>query len=316
MTFGSEVDEPTAHRIVDRFLDAGGNFFDTADSYWNGRSEEILGPRLKSRRDHVVIATKAALRVGPEPNSIGASKKHLLKSCDRSLRRLQTDYVDVYQLHCWDPATPVDETLSALDELVRAGKVRYVGASNYAGWQIMKACLVANIHGYPELTSLQPQYSLVERSIERDVVPACEDRGIGLIPWGPLGGGFLSGKYRRGEEPPEGSRLSKSLDWMEEWWTRRNVERNWAIVDVLHEVASEVGKTPAQVALKWLTTRPQVVAPILGAASLEQFEDNLGVLGWSLSDEHVKRLTEVSEPPLEYPQRFIRVAMRTRLSPE
>lgn len=316
MTFGNEVSEETAHQMIDRFVDAGGIFFDTADSYWAGQSEEILGRRIGARRDDYVIATKATLRFSVDPNAIGASRKHLISSCEASLRRLRTDYVDLYQLHCWDPYTPLEETLSALDDLVRSGKVRYVGVSNYTGWQVVKASLLAELRRYPPLVSLQPQYSLVERSIERDVVPACADRGLGLLPWGPLGGGFLSGKYRRGEDPPSGSRLSKSLDWMEEWWTRRAVDRNWAILDAVEDIARDLSKTPAQVALSWLRTRPLVVAPIVGAASLEQLEDNLGAAGWDLDADDVERLTEVSDLPVEYPQRFINVAMRTRVAPE
>ena len=208
MTFGQEADEETSGEIVGRFLDAGGNFLDTADVYSNGVSEEITGRALRSVRDDVVLATKVRFPMGEGPNDVGLSRKHIMQGCEDSLRRLGTDYIDLYQVHCWDAATPLEETLSALTDLVRSGKVRYIGVSNFTGWQLMRSLDVSEASGFERFVCLQPQYSLVERNIEREVLPVCVEEGLGVIPWSPLGGGFLSGKYRRDEEPPEGSRIA------------------------------------------------------------------------------------------------------------
>jgi aryl-alcohol dehydrogenase-like predicted oxidoreductase len=280
MTFGRELDEEGSRAMISRFLDAGGNFVDTADVYERGVSEEIVGRALRDvRREDVVLATKVRFPMGEGLNDVGLSRKHVLAGCDASLERLGTDYIDLYQVHCWDAATPLEETLSALTDLVRAGKVRYVGVSNFTGWQLMKALYVSELRGFERFVSLQPQYSLVERSIEREILPVCREVGLGVIPWSPLGGGFLSGKYRRGEGPVQGSRIAEAVESMEEHWDRRATERNWRTLDVMGEISEETGKSYAQVSLNWLLRQEAVTAPIVGARRMEQLEDNLGAVG-------------------------------------
>jgi aryl-alcohol dehydrogenase-like predicted oxidoreductase len=310
MTFGRELDEEGSREIIARFLEAGGNFIDTADVYETGLSEEITGRAIKDVRDDVVLATKVRFPMGDGPNDVGLSRKHVLAGCEASLRRLGTDYIDLYQVHMWDAATPLEETLSALTDLVRAGKVRYIGVSNFTGWQLMKALCVSELGRFERFVSLQPQYSLVERNIEREVLPVCREEGLGVIPWGPLGGGFLSGKYRRGEEPPGDSRIAEVPDEFEESWTRRNVERNWRTLDVVGEISEETGKSYAQIALNWLLRQEGITAPIIGARRVEQLEDNLGAAGWELSPEQVARLSEVSAIEDVYPHRMIEEMQR------
>ncbi len=312
MTFGRELDEEGSHRILARFLEAGGNFVDTADVYESGASEEIVGRALKeARREDVVLATKVRFPMGGGPNDAGLSRKHIFSGCDASLRRLGTDYIDLYQVHAWDATTPLEETLSALTDLVRQGKVRYVGVSNFTAWQLVKALYVSELGGFESFVSLQPQYSLVERNIEREVLPACREEGVGVIPWGPLGGGFLSGKYRRGEEPPQDSRIAGAFESMEEHWDRRATERNWRTLDAVGEISEETGKSYAQISLNWLLRQEGVTAPIIGARRTEQLEDNLGASGWELSEEQVARLDHASAVEDVYPYRFIREAQRT-----
>jgi aryl-alcohol dehydrogenase-like predicted oxidoreductase len=311
MTFGRELDEEGSRAMISRFLDAGGNFVDTADVYERGVSEEIVGRALRDvRREDVVLATKVRFPMGDGPNDVGLSRKHVLAGCDASLERLGTDYIDLYQVHCWDAATPLEETLSALTDLVRAGKVRYVGVSNFTGWQLMKALYVSELRGFERFVSLQPQYSLVERNIEREILPVCREVGLGVIPWSPLGGGFLSGKYRRGEGPVQGSRIAEAVESMEEHWDRRATERNWRTLDVMGEISEETGKSYAQVSLNWLLRQEAVTAPIVGARRMEQLEDNLGAVGWELSEEQVARLSEASAIEEVYPYRFIRQMQR------
>src|SRR5829696_328775 len=215
MTFGREADEGDSREIVDRFLEAGGNFIDTADVYSKGLSEEITGRAIKGIRDDVVLATEVYFPMGEGPNDEGLSRKHVTQGCEDSLRRLGADYIDLYQVHCWDGATPLEETLSALTDLVRSGKIHYIGVSNFTAWQIMKSVSVSEANGLERLVCLQPQYSLVERNVEYEILPVCEEEGLGVIPWSPLGGGFLSGKYHRDEEPPEASRISEADESME-----------------------------------------------------------------------------------------------------
>jgi aryl-alcohol dehydrogenase-like predicted oxidoreductase len=233
-----------------------------------------------------------------------------MAGAEASLRRLGTDYIDLYQVHCWDAITPLEETLSALTDLVRQGKVRYIGISNFSGWQIMKAMSVSRSHGFESFVSLQPQYSLVERNLEYELVPVCLDQGIGILPWGPLGGGFVSGKYRKGEQPPQDSRIAGASSDMEESWERRANERNWEIIDVLGSISEETGKSYSQVALNWLLNKPGVTSPILGARKLEQLEDNLGASGWRIDDKQMQQLDEISQPPPLYPYSFIANAQR------
>jgi aryl-alcohol dehydrogenase-like predicted oxidoreductase len=310
MTFGREADEAASKAMVDRFLEAGGNFVDTADIYGSGVSEEITGRAIAGRRDDVVLATKVRWAMGEAPNDIGLSRRHVLSACDASLRRLGTDWIDLYQLHMWDALTPVEETLSACSDLVRAGKVRYIGASNFAGWHLMSAELQAALHGFERLVSLQPQYSLIERRLEYEIGPAARALGIALIPWAPLAQGMLTGKYDRSSGPATGTRIAEADAAAVETWERRDVERNWRIVETVREVAAEAGRTMSQVAINWLLTRPAVAAPIVGARRVEQLEDNLGAVGWRLEPEQVARLDEVSAPPPVHPYDFIAEGQR------
>jgi aryl-alcohol dehydrogenase-like predicted oxidoreductase len=303
MTFGNAqwgCDEPTAHKIVDRFLEAGGLFVDTADVYSNGVSEEILGRALRGRRQQVVLATKVAGPMGAGPNDIGLSRRHVLDAVDASLRRLGTDWIDLYQVHAYDPTTPLDETLRALDDCVRSGRVRYVGCSNYSAWQIAKANALARELGTARYDCLQPQYSLVCRHIEREHLPLCIEEGIGVIPWSPLGGGLLTGKVRSGSGAPAGSRAAVDPAHRE----RFESEQNLKIADTVIAVARELGHTPGQVALAWAGQQPGVTAPIFGARTLEQLEDNLGAADLRLENAALRRLDEVSALPLVYPYDF------------
>jgi aryl-alcohol dehydrogenase-like predicted oxidoreductase len=304
MTFGRESDENTSFEMLNRFVEAGGNFIDTANVYSHGISEQILGRWLEGQpRDNLVIATKVRFPMGDGPNEGGLSRKHILSSVDASLRRLCTDYIDLYQVHNWDSATPLEETLGTLDMLVKSGKVRYAGVSNYGGWQLQKAIDISRQHRWEPFSCLQPLYNLLDRDIEWELVPVCLNEGLGIIPWSPLRGGWLTGKYRRDmDAPPEGTRVqvAEEMGWGENWTTYNN-EHTWKVVDTLLAVAEERGKSPAQVALNWLLQRPGVTAPIIGARSMEQLVDNLGAAGWSLSAEQMERLTQAGDKPLPYP---------------
>jgi aryl-alcohol dehydrogenase-like predicted oxidoreductase len=304
MTFGNQqfgCDEPTSRKIIDRFLEAGGNFIDTADVYSGGGvSEEILGRSLQGRRRTVVVATKVAGPMGPGPNDLGLSRKHILDSIDASLDRLGTDYVDLYQVHAYDPTTPLDETLRALDDCVRAGKARYVGCSNYSAWQLARANGIARELRIARYDSLQPQYSLVCRHIEREHIPLCIEEAIGVIPWSPLGGGLLTGKFRAGEEPPEKSRIGVEEMARNRFLTERNLE----IANTVVQVGQKLGRSPSQVALAWVVQQPGISSAIFGARTLEQLEDNLSAADLVLDEESLKRLDEVSALPLVYPYDF------------
>ena len=304
MTFGRETDEETSHRMLGRFLEAGGTFIDTADVYSAGLSETILGQWLKSHsRDDLVIATKVYGNMGSGPNDGGAGRKHILSAVEASLRRLGTDYIDLYQIHVFDDATPLEETLSTLDRLVQDGKVRFVGCSNYTGWQLQKSIDVARQHGWESFVCLQPLYNLLDRGAELELIPVCRNEGVGIIPWSPLRSGWLSGKYRRGmTAPPADTRVDQASreGWLETWDNYAN-EHTWSVVDALDEIGAEAGRSPAQVALRWVLQRPGVTAPIIGARTMAHFEDNLGAAGWSLTEDQMTRLTEVSERPLPYP---------------
>jgi aryl-alcohol dehydrogenase-like predicted oxidoreductase len=303
MTFGNSewgCDEQTSRRIVDRFLDAGGNFIDTADVYSAGVSEEITGRAIREKRSQVILATKVAGPMGAGPNDLGLSRKHILDAVDASLARLDTDYIDVYQVHAYDPTTPLDETLQALDDCVRAGKVRYTGCSNFSAWQLMKATALARELGTARFDCLQPQYSLVCRSIEREHLPLCIEEGIGVIPWSPLGGGLLTGKLRKGAGAPEGSRAA--VDTMNR--ERFHSEHNLEVAEAVIAIAKRLDKTASQVALGWVASQPGVTSPIFGARTLEQLEDNLLAADVRLDDEATKRLEEVAGLPLVYPYDF------------
>ena len=311
MTFGREADEAASGAMIDRFVEVGGNFVDTADVYGHGVSEQITGRAIAARRDQIVLATKVRFAMGDGPNDAGLSRRHVIAACEASLRRLGTDWIDLYQLHMWDALTPIEETLSALTELVRQGKVRYIGASNFVGWHLMRAELAAATAGFERFVSLQPQYSLIERGLEREIGPAAQALGIGLIPWAPLGQGLLTGKYDR-SGPPPGTRIADARpDWVEAW-ERRNSERNWHIVETVREVAAEAARTASQVALNWLLTRDGVAAPIVGARRVEQLDDNLGAIGWRLAPEQVARLDAASAPPPVHPYDSIAEGQRRR----
>ncbi len=306
MTFGGRgqfravgaTDLETARRHIDMAVDAGVNVIDTADVYSNGMAEEIVGEALTpARRDELLIATKARFPMGPGPNDAGLSRHHLIRACEASLRRLKTDYVDLYQVHEWDGQTPLEETLAALDHLLQSGKVRYVGSSNFGGWQLMKALGIAHRTGLPAFVSQQVYLSLQERSAELEIVPSAIDQGLGLLIWSPLAGGLLSGKYRRGQDPPEGTRHAG--EWSEPPVYDEN--RLYDTIEVLVEIAEGHGVSPAQVALAWLLARPGVSTVIIGARTDEQLADNLAAASLELSAEEHARLEEVSRPPLPYP---------------
>jgi aryl-alcohol dehydrogenase-like predicted oxidoreductase len=315
MTFGREAEEKLSRQILDCFVDMGGTFIDTADVYSTGGSEEIVGRWLKGRRrDDYIIATKVRFTMGEGPNDVGVSRKHILSGVENSLRRLNTDYIDLYQVHCWDRATPLEESLSTLNDLVRSGKVRYIGASNFSGWQLQKAIDTSRQRGWEPFTCLQPLYNLLDRSLEWELVPVCQNEGLGVIPWSPLRGGWLSGKYRRGmKAPPEGTRIKKAEEegWSESW-SVYNTEHTWHVIDTLLEIAKETGKSAAQVALNWVLNQPGVTAPIIGARTMDQLTDNLGCSGWSLSEEQTARLDTASETALPYPYDFIARGQRGR----
>ncbi len=304
MLMGGKTPEDEAHRMLDRFLEAGGTFVDTADVYIDGRSEEVLRPWLARHRDEVVLATKVRFPVS-DPGGQGLAPDRIVKACDASLRRMGVDVIDLYQIHAPDPDVPLEATLEALDGLVRAGKVRALGVSNFPAWLLAWAVATQDREGWAPFVSLQPQYSLVERSIEVEILPFCRAAGIGVIPWGPLGAGFLTGKYQRGERPPEGSRIADADETLEEAYERRAVERNFAVVDAAGAIAEERGATIPQVALAWLLGTPGVTAPIVGPRTFEQLEDLLGADGLQLGEDERARLEEPAGPPPMYPQRFL-----------
>jgi len=304
MTFGRETSEQDSHRMLDRFVEVGGNFIDTADIYSVGGSEKVIGTWLKSKsRTSLILATKTRYAMSADPNDVGLSRKHILDAIDASLKRLGTDYIDLYQVHCWDRRTPLEETLSTLDMLVRSGKVRYIGVSNFNGWQLQKALEISRQMGWEPFRCLQPQYNLLCRSTEWELVDVCLNEGLGLIPWSPLRGGWLSGKFNRNlTQAPAGSRIevAEEKGW-DESWSNYNNESTWQVVDALLAMAQEIGKTPAQVAINWLLQRPAVTAPILGVRTIEQLEDNLGASGWALNAEQMEKLNQASDVPLPYP---------------
>jgi len=319
MTFGGKggfasvgsTDATDARRQVDQCLEAGINLIDTADVYSDGLAEEILGDVLQGRRDDVLVATKVRMPMGSGPNDAGLSRHHIVSGCEASLRRLRTDHIDLYQVHEWDGHTPLEETLEALRLLVDAGKVRYVGASNYAGWQLTKALGTAARHGLPRLVSQQIYYSLQARDVEYELIPAAVDQGLGVLVWSPLAGGLLSGKYRRGQQPSEGSR--QLTDWNEP--PVHDQEKLYDTVDALVEIGAARGVSAAQVALAYLLGRPAVTSLVIGARTSEQLTDNLAAAELILSPEERARLDEVSAPPLLYPYWHQAKTARDRLSP-
>ena len=305
MTFGGrgywknvgQVEQKEADLLVGMALDGGINFFDTANVYSEGRSEEILGKALGSRRKDIVLATKVRGRVGPRPNDVGLSRKHILESCDASLKRLGTDWIDLYQVHSFDPHTPLEETLRALDDLVRSGKVRYIGASNYTGWQLMKALAISDAQHLERFATLQALYSLISRDLELELVPLSLDQDLGILPWSPLGGGFLTGKYRRGKPRPQGARRAEAAGQFLQF----DEEKGFDVVDELEKIAAGHQATITQAALNYLLRKPGVTSVIIGAKTPEQLADNLKTTSWEMTPEEVARLDALSMPPRVYP---------------
>ncbi|NEK16156.1 aldo/keto reductase [Rhizobium leguminosarum] len=306
MTFGAEADEAASHKLLDDYFAWGGNFIDTADVYSAGKSEEIIGRWLKARPTEArqaIVATKGRFPMGNGPNDIGLSRRHLSQALDDSLRRLGLEQIDLYQMHAWDALTPIEETLRFLDDAVSSGKIGYYGFSNYVGWHIAKASEIAKARGYTRPVTLQPQYNLLVRDIELEIVAACQDAGMGLLPWSPLGGGWLTGKYKRDEMPTGATRLGENPNRGGESYAPRNaLERTWAIIAVVEEIAKAHGVSMAQVALAWTAAQPAITSVILGARTPEQLADNLGAMKLKLSDDEMARLNEVSAPqPFDYP---------------
>ena len=320
MTFGTETDEAGAHGQLDRFAEAGGTLVDTADVYSDGASEEIIGRWFASRptavTEPIVVATKG--RFGPEGsgNGEGLSARHLTRALDGSLRRLGLDAVDLYQLHAFDPLTPMEETLRTLDGFVRAGKIRYYGLSNFTGWQLTKAVHLARALNIAAPVTLQPQYSLLVREIEWEIVPAAVDAGMGLLPWSPLGGGWLSGKYQRGERPSGATRLGDDPNRGMEAYDRRGTQRTWQVIDAVQKLASERGVSMAEIALAWVTGRPAVTSTILGARTAGQLDTNLRAAGLTLTADETAALDAISDPaPPDYPYGELGVEQRDRRLP-
>jgi aryl-alcohol dehydrogenase-like predicted oxidoreductase len=319
MTFGGRggfaqvgsTDVDQARRQVDMCLDAGVNLIDTADVYSGGLAEDILGEVLRGRRDDVLVATKVRMTMGRGPNDAGLSRHHVITGCEASLRRLGTDHIDLYQVHEWDGQTPLEETLRALDLLVQSGKVRYIGASNYAAWQLMKALGTSERLGLPQFVSQQIYYSLQGREAEYELVPLAVDQGLGILVWSPLAGGLLSGKYRRGQQPPEGSRHLS--DWGEP--PVYDQEGVYDIIEVLVKIAGQRGVSAAQVALAYTLAKPAVTSLVIGARSDEQLADNLAAADLTLSDDERAQLDAASAPPLIYPYWHQAKTARDRLSP-
>ncbi|MGV3731906.1 MAG: aldo/keto reductase [Microcella sp.] len=317
MTFGSEADEPTSHALLDAFAEAGGTLIDGADVYSGGESESIIGRWLAANpttAERMVIATKGRFPMGPDANDLGTSRRHLRRALDASRRRLGVDHIDLYQLHAWDPLTPLDETLQFLADAMRSGAISYWGVSNFTGWQLTKAVHRAAALGMPGPVTIQPQYSLLAREIEFEIVPAALDARVGVLPWGPLGGGWLTGKYRRGELPTGATRLGENPGRGMEAVDRRGAqERTWRVVDALVRVADDLGVPPARVALAWLAHRPGVTSVILGARTAEQLADNLAAAGLELDAEHRTLLDEASAPETpDYPYGELGIEQRSR----
>ena len=316
MTFGGkgywkvigELEQKDANELVNLSLDNGVNFFDTADVYSEGLSEEMLGKALGNHRKEIILATKVRGRTGKGPNDVGLSRHHIIENCNASLKRLGTDYIDLYQLHSFDPFTPQEETLRALDDLVRAGKVRYIGASNHTGWQLMKALAISDKQNLEKFITLQAYYSLVARDLENELVPLCLDQKLGILPWSPLGGGFLTGKYRKGKERPKNARRSDR----ESQFLQFDEEKGFDIVDELERIAKNHNATIAQAALNYLLRKPGVSSVIIGARTKEQLADNLKSSDWEMTLEEVTILDALSMPPKVYPYWMLQRTIQDR----
>jgi aryl-alcohol dehydrogenase-like predicted oxidoreductase len=318
MTFGDETEEADAHRQLDVYVEVGGTLIDTADVYASGASEEIIGRWLAKKpaavRHQMVLATKGRFPTGPGPNDLGSSRRHLAGALDESLRRLGVDRVDLYQVHAYDPLTPLDETLRFLDDAVHAGKVHYVGLSNFTAWQLQRAVDIAEFRDLARPVTVQPQYNLLAREVEWEIAPAAQANGLGMLPWSPLGGGWLTGKYARDARPTGATRLGENPDRGVEAYDRRStVQRTWDVIDAVRDIAHDRGASMAQVALVWLVDRPAVASVILGARTVEQLEDNLGAAGLHLSAPERERLDDGSDPAVgDYPYGELGVQQRGR----
>jgi aryl-alcohol dehydrogenase-like predicted oxidoreductase len=306
LTFGNETDQATSFSQLDRFTEAGGTLVDSADVYADGRAEEIIGRWLAARpgrRELVVLATKGRFPTDESPNGHGLSRRHLSLALDASLRRLNVETIDLYQVHAWDPLTRIEETLRFLDDAVSAGKINYVGLSNFTGWQLQKAVDIAEFRGLSVPVSMQPQYNLLARAVEWEIAPACQAAGLGMLAWSPLASGWLTGKYRRGEPPLAGTRVVENADeGMRIWNQRGQSEQTWQVLDMVRKVAEGRGRSLAQVAIAWLMARPAVSSVILGARSMDQLTDNMAAAELTLATEETRLLDEASEPPApDYP---------------
>ena len=306
MTFGAEADEVTSHAILNDYVAAGGNFIDTADVYGKGASEDVIGRWLAvhpADSEQVVIATKGRFAMGDGPNDLGTSRRHLARALDASLRRLGVEQIDLYQMHAWDAVAPLEETLRFLDDAVSSGKIAYYGFSNFLGWQLTKAVYLARANGFTAPVTLQPQYSLLVREIESEIVPAALDANIGVLPWSPLAGGWLTGKYQRDADPMGATRLGEDPQrGMEAWAPRNKQERTWRILETVEQIAKAKGVNQAQVSLAWLEAQPAVTSVILGVRNTDQLADNLGAASVELAPGELKRLNMVSAPVVsDYP---------------
>jgi aryl-alcohol dehydrogenase-like predicted oxidoreductase len=307
-----DTDTTQARRLIDICLEAGVTLFDTADVYSDGASEEVLGAAIKGRRDKVLLSTKVSLPTGPGPNEAGSSRYRLIRSVDAALKRLGTDYIDLFQLHAFDARTPLHEVLSTLNDLVRDGKIRYLGASNFSGWQLMKSLNLAEQYGYPRHTVHQVYYSLIGRDYEWELMPLALDQGVGAMVWSPLGWGRLTGKIRYGQQLPEVSRLHQTA----EYGPPVSDELFFRVLDALEELTHETGKTIPQIAINWLLQRPSVSTVVIGARNEEQLRQNLGAVGWSLTPEQMQRLDRASAVTPAYPYwPYYRQAGFARINP-
>ncbi len=312
MLFGTSTSKKDSIWMVKDFLEKGGNHLDTANVYGPFLSEEIIGESFKEVvRDDVVLATKLRFAVGTTPNAWGLSRKHIIQEVDASLKRLQTDYIDLLYVHCWDGLTPIEETLTALDDLISEGKVRYIGVSNFKAWQLMKAHAVSQLHGLHVFCAAQFQYSLVDRNIELEVTEACEETGLGLVPWAPLGGGFLTGKYQRDKRPEAADgRIGTAIKSHQEYWDWRNTEKNWRILDEVTKLTKKYNVSYTQIAISWLLAKKQVSSVLIGARTREQYEDNMGSVSVCIEEQDIARLDELSKPELMYPYSFVEMLVR------
>jgi aryl-alcohol dehydrogenase-like predicted oxidoreductase len=316
MTFGGrsfwkiigEVGQKEATDIVNTAIEGGINFFDTADVYSEGMSEEILGKALGTNRKNIILATKVRGRTGKGPNEIGLSRHHIIENCNASLKRLGTDYIDLYQVHSFDPSTPMEETLRALNDLVKVGKVRYIGASNHTGWQLMKALSISEKQNLEKYVTLQAYYSLIARDLEYELVPLCLDQKLGILTWSPLGGGFLTGKYRRGKNRPDGARRSDPVDQFLQF----DENKGFDIVDELERIANNHNATITQAALNYLLRKPGVSSVITGARNRDQIKDTLKTTDWEMTSEEVKCLDDLSKLPRVYPYWMLEGNLRDR----